>query len=98
MYLETARNAYGFIGGIDNHCFDEDYIRRIAAEADPERAKAKRPFRLAVIQLGTYDGTIGTRVRSLIGSGTSATTSSLTPHGSAMNSSFHDEGLLAAPA
>lgn len=59
VYLETARNAYGFIGGIDNHCFDEDYIRRIAAEADPERAKAKRPFRLAVIQLGTYDGTIG---------------------------------------
>lgn len=59
VYLETARNAYGFIGGIDDHCFDEAYIRKIAAESDPERAKWKRPFRLAVIQLGTYDGTIG---------------------------------------
>nr|WP_303623977.1 hypothetical protein [Psychrobacter sp. PraFG1] len=27
-------------------------------EVSPERADAKRPFRLAVIQLGTYDGTI----------------------------------------
>lgn len=25
---------------------------------DPERAKWERPFRLAIIQLGTYDGTI----------------------------------------
>ena len=88
VYLETARNAYGFIGGIDNHCFDEDYIRRIAAEADPERAKAKRPFRLAVIQLGPMTARSGTRVRSLIGSGTSATTSSLTPRGWGTNSSF----------
>ncbi len=59
VYLETARNAYGFIGGIDEHCFDEAYIRKIAAEADPVKAKQKRPFRMAVIQLGTYDGTIG---------------------------------------
>ena len=59
VYLETARNAYGFIGGIDNHCFNEDYIRKITAEIDPDKAKLARPFRLAVIQLGTYDGTIG---------------------------------------
>ena len=59
VYLETARNAYGFIGGIDNHCFDEAYIRSIAAESDPVKAAQPRPFRLAVIQLGTYDGTIG---------------------------------------
>lgn len=58
VYLETARNPFGFIGGIDAHCFDEDYLRELAAKADPEKAKSKRPFRLAVIQLGTYDGTI----------------------------------------
>ncbi|MCC6075128.1 ornithine decarboxylase [Pseudomonas sp. GCM10022188] len=58
VYLETARNAYGFIGGIDSHCFDEPYIRAAIAEVDPARAQLERPFRLAVIQLGTYDGTI----------------------------------------
>ncbi len=58
VYLETARNPFGFIGGIDEHCFHEAYLRERAAKVDPERAKEKRPFRLAVIQLGTYDGTI----------------------------------------
>lgn len=58
VYLETARNPYGFIGGIDAHCFDEAYLRELAAERDPEKAKQPRPFRLAVIQLGTYDGTL----------------------------------------
>ena len=58
VYLETARNPYGFIGGIDDHCFEEDYLRGLIREVDPKRADAKRPFRLAVIQLGTYDGTI----------------------------------------
>ncbi len=58
VYLETARNPYGFIGGIDAHCFDETYLRQLAAERDPEKAKQERPFRLAVIQLGTYDGTL----------------------------------------
>ena len=58
VYLETARNAYGFIGGIDEHCFDEAYLRERVAAVAPKKADAKRPFRLAVIQLGTYDGTI----------------------------------------
>ena len=58
IYLETARNPYGFIGGIDAHCFDEAYLRERVAKVDPQKAKAARPFRLAVIQLGTYDGTI----------------------------------------
>ena len=58
VYLETARNSYGFIGGIDDHCFDEKYLRELIREVAPERADEKRPFHLAVIQLGTYDGTI----------------------------------------
>lgn len=58
VYLETARNPFGFIGGIDAHCFEEKYLRDLAAEQDPVKAREKRPFRLAIIQLGTYDGTI----------------------------------------
>ena len=58
IYLETARNPFGFIGGINEKCFDEKYLRDLIREKCPEKADAKRPFRLAVIQLGTYDGTI----------------------------------------
>lgn len=58
VYLETSRNPYGFIGGIDDACFDEAELRRRVAEIAPEKADAPRPFRCAVIQLGTYDGTI----------------------------------------
>ena len=58
VYLEAARNPFGFIGGIDERCFDEHYLRDLIREASPEKANASRPFRLAVIQLGTYDGTV----------------------------------------
>lgn len=58
IYLETARNPFGFIGGIDSHCFEEDYLKSLIKEIAPEKLNQKRPFRLAVIQLGTYDGTI----------------------------------------
>ena len=58
VYLEAARNPFGFIGGIDAHCFDDAYLRQLINDVAPEKAKDARPFRLAVIQLGTYDGTI----------------------------------------
>ncbi|UML93533.1 ornithine decarboxylase SpeF [Shewanella xiamenensis] len=58
IYLETARNPFGFIGGIDAHCFQESYLREQIRAVAPERADEQRPFRLAIIQLGTYDGTI----------------------------------------
>ncbi|CNE82174.1 ornithine decarboxylase [Yersinia nurmii] len=58
VYLETARNPFGFIGGIDAHCFNERYLRQQLREVAPECADEARPFRLAIIQLGTYDGTI----------------------------------------
>ena len=58
VYLEAARNPFGFIGGIDDHCFDDAYLRDLIREAAPEKADEPRPFRLAIIQLGTYDGTI----------------------------------------
>jgi len=58
VYLEAARNPFGFIGGIDAHCFDDAYLRALIGEVAPERAQDERPFRLAIIQLGTYDGTV----------------------------------------
>jgi ornithine decarboxylase len=58
VYLETARNPFGFIGGIDAHCMEESYLRQQIEAVAPERAQEKRPFRLAIIQLGTYDGTV----------------------------------------
>ena len=56
LYLQTSRNPYGSIGGIYEECLNEDYIRNLIKEKCPERAELKRPIRLAVIELGTYDG------------------------------------------
>lgn len=58
IYLETARNPFGLIGGALDHCFNEEYIRMLIAERDPARALMDRPLRAAVIQLGNYDGCI----------------------------------------
>lgn len=58
IYLETARNPFGLIGGALDHCFNEEYIRMLIAERDPKRALMDRPIRAAVIQLGNYDGCI----------------------------------------
>jgi ornithine decarboxylase len=58
VYLETSRNPFGFIGGIDAACFDERYLRKQVQQVAPDRASVERPFRLAIIQLGTYDGTV----------------------------------------
>ena len=44
IYLEIARNPFGSIGGILDHCFDESYIRQLVAEKSPEKANAKRPI------------------------------------------------------
>jgi ornithine decarboxylase len=62
IFLPTARNPFGMIGAIDWDAWDEDFLReQIAAQplvTDPERHRLPRPFRLACIQLATYDGTI----------------------------------------
>ena len=38
IYLETARNPFGSIGGILDHCFDESYIRTLIAEKSGKQA------------------------------------------------------------
>lgn len=62
VYLPTARNPFGMIGAVDWDAWDEKALReRIRTNPlveDPDRHKAERPFRLACIQLATYDGTV----------------------------------------
>ena len=62
IFLETDRNAQGLIGPIYTDAFDEEAIReKIRANPlvkDPEAWTRKRPFRVAVIEQCTYDGTI----------------------------------------
>ena len=62
VYLETDRNAYGLIGPIYADALDEAAIReRIRCHPlveDPDAWRRPRPFRVAVIEQCTYDGTI----------------------------------------
>ncbi|MGY5779734.1 Orn/Lys/Arg family decarboxylase [Rhizobium sp. LEGMi135b] len=62
VYLPTTRNVYGLIGPMDFATMDEDALReRIRTHPlvkDPEAYKKPRPFRVAVVEQCTYDGTI----------------------------------------
>jgi ornithine decarboxylase len=62
VFLPTARNPFGMIGAVDWEAWDENYLREQIRThplvKDKERSKAQRPFRLACIQLATYDGTV----------------------------------------
>ena len=62
VFLPTARNPFGMIGAVDWDAWDEKYLReQIRANplvADKKLADAPRPFRMACIQLCTYDGTV----------------------------------------
>ena len=60
IFLPTARNAFGMIGAIDWEALDENYLREQIRKQPLARAHADkpRPFRIACIQLATYDGTV----------------------------------------
>jgi ornithine decarboxylase len=62
IFLPTARNPFGMIGAVDWDAWDEKHLReQIRANplvTDKRRADVERPFRLACIQLATYDGTV----------------------------------------
>jgi ornithine decarboxylase len=62
IFLETDRNAYGLIGPIYHEALDETAIReKIRANpliTDKDAWRRERPFRVAVIEQCTYDGTI----------------------------------------
>ena len=56
VYLASARNEYGIIGGLTEETLDPTRLREKAARLSPATAKKARPFRLACLQLATYDG------------------------------------------
>jgi ornithine decarboxylase len=62
IFLETLRNEYGLIGPIHPEALDEarirEKIRSNPLVKDPEAWRRERPFRVAVIEQCTYDGTI----------------------------------------
>jgi ornithine decarboxylase len=62
VFLPTARNGFGMIGPVDWEAWNEkslrEQIRANPLVKDKARADAERPFRLACIQLATYDGTV----------------------------------------
>jgi ornithine decarboxylase len=62
VYLPTDRNAHGLIGPIDSSALDETKIREAIRDnplvKDKEAWQRERPFRAAVIEQCTYDGTI----------------------------------------
>jgi len=62
IFLPTARNAFGMIGPVDWDAWDEaalrEQIRCHPRIEDKSLADAPRPFRMACIQLCTYDGTV----------------------------------------
>ncbi len=62
VYVPTARNPWGLIGPMRHDALDETALReRIRTHPlvkDPEAWKKPRPFRVAVVEQCTYDGTI----------------------------------------
>ncbi|MEP9375709.1 Orn/Lys/Arg decarboxylase N-terminal domain-containing protein [Aquabacter sp. CN5-332] len=62
VYVPTVRNAWGLIGPMRWEDLDEEALReRIRTHPlvkDPEAWRKPRPFRVAVVEQCTYDGTI----------------------------------------
>ena len=62
VYLPTDRNAHGLIGPINSSALDETKIREAIRNnplvTDKDAWQRERPFRAAVIEQCTYDGTI----------------------------------------
>ncbi len=56
VYAPMLTNAAGTLGGPSPEIFSEETLRRRVWDLSPEKAKKKRPFRLACVQLVTYDG------------------------------------------
>ncbi|MFR6111159.1 MAG: hypothetical protein ACLUIQ_07125 [Dialister invisus] len=53
---DSLRLKNGIIAGIDKRSLNEKHLRKEAARLVPESKNRKRPYRLAVVQLATYDG------------------------------------------
>ncbi|WP_404803119.1 Orn/Lys/Arg family decarboxylase [Lapidilactobacillus bayanensis] len=58
IYLDTLRNDLGLIGPVSLEDVTEENLRQWIAKVAPEKANEPRPFRLAVMELETFDGLV----------------------------------------
>ncbi|GLH79356.1 amino acid decarboxylase [Bradyrhizobium sp. SSBR45G] len=62
VYVPTVRNAWGLIGPMRWDLLDEEQLRQQIRDnplvKDPDAWRKQRPFRVAVVEQCTYDGTI----------------------------------------
>lgn len=58
VYLETVRFRGGIIGGLSSKGLQRKTLREKAGQINPAKMKKKHPYRLACLQLATYDGFI----------------------------------------
>ena len=62
IYLPDDRNPFGMVGPVDYFALDESKLRQQIKNnphvKDPDAWKKERPFRVAIIENCTYDGTI----------------------------------------
>ncbi|APH56324.1 Ornithine decarboxylase [Granulibacter bethesdensis] len=62
VYIDTARNPHGMIGPMRRDALNEEALREAIRThplvRDPEAWRKPRPFRVAMIEQCTYDGTI----------------------------------------
>ena len=62
VYVPTVRNAWGLIGPMRWDLLDEEQLRQQIRNnplvKDPEAWRKERPFRVAIVEQCTYDGTI----------------------------------------
>ncbi|WP_316162631.1 Orn/Lys/Arg decarboxylase N-terminal domain-containing protein [Bradyrhizobium sp. SZCCHNRI20481] len=62
IYVPTVRNPWGLIGPMRWDLLDEEHLRQQIRDnplvKDPDAWRKERPFRVAVVEQCTYDGTI----------------------------------------
>ena len=62
IFVETTRNAHGLIGPMQAEAMDEERLRQAIRDnplvTDKDAWRRERPFRAAVVEQCTYDGTI----------------------------------------
>lgn len=58
VYLDTLRTSQGLIGPVDLSTVTTDSLREAVRKVAPANADAPRPFRLAVLELETFDGIV----------------------------------------
>lgn len=56
VYLSSERNDEGIIGGIRSNSLDEETLRKEAYALSPSAKERNHPYRVACLQLSTYDG------------------------------------------